>query len=145
MAAGLGLQQLAAQYLADREARKLTKDLLEALEDKLINLVLTEHDEDLGTAHKDLYQTQRKGFRAIRDVSLRGGKSLLDIADILLDYVTVSNVADGMIALTVGETPGMTYKRAQQTISRSVANSRNQLDRKIQRYRRERHLLYETA
>lgn len=140
--AATGNAKIAAQYLADREAERLSQELKQALKDKAVNGLLTKADEDLGTAHNDLYLTQKKGIEAIRGVSLQGGKSFLDIADLLLDYVTVSSVADGMIVLWVGETPGKTYEQAQQAIPDSVSASQHRWEEKIREITRERDLVF---
>lgn len=137
-----GNAKAAARYLAEKEARELRSSLTGTLKDKAVNALMTEADPSLGRAHKDLYLTQRKGVRAIRGVSLQGGKSFLDIADILLDYTTPSNVADGFIALLVGETPGQTYRKALEHIRRSARSSSEMLAAKIRKYTGERNLLY---
>ncbi len=141
-ATATGKARVAAQYLADTEAKALAEELAGSLKDKAVNAVLTSVDEDLGGAHKDLYLTQKKGINAVRGVSLKGGKSFLDIADLLLDYVSVSNVADGMIAVWIGETPGKTYDTAMKGLRESVDSSRAMIDQKIALYSRERDMLY---
>lgn len=142
VAAATGTEKAAAVYLANQETKALSRELKSTLKDKAINGVMTTVDENLGAAHKDLYLTQRKGLNAIRGVSLQKGKSLLDIADILLDYVSVSNVADGLTALWIGETPGKSYETAQQTIRESVIASTQRIDERVREFTRERDLVY---
>lgn len=138
-----GPAKVAAQYSADRHAEDLARELTGKLKDTVVNEAVGKADPGLGQAHKNLYLTQKKGIAAIRGVSLQRGKSLLDIADILLDYVSVSNVADGIIALKIGETPEKTYQDRLQAIRDSASAWRAILDEKIRKYSAERDLVYE--
>jgi hypothetical protein len=137
-----GSSKVAAQYLADKDAADVGKFLATNFKDKSVNAALTTLDPEAGKAHKDLYLTQKKGVQAIAGVSLQKGKSLLDIADLVLDYVTVSSLADGLIWLTVGETPEKTYNEAQKTLRTSTQQTLAMLDTKIANWKQERTLVY---
>lgn len=76
-AATRGSAKAAAAYLANEEARRLSKRLTGKLKDDAVNALLSKKDADLGSAYQDLYLTQRDGIDAIRGVSLKAGKSLL--------------------------------------------------------------------
>lgn len=148
-----GQAKVAAHYLAENAAKELSKDLKKELVNKGTGYALTLVDEDLGKAHKDLYVTQKKGIEAIRGVSTQPGKKLfqwetstpksfLDISEILLDYVQVSNVADGFLWLLTGETTGQTYEAAQKGMQDAVRSSHAMLDQKIMRITKECSLVY---
>jgi len=141
-AVATGKTRAAAQYLAKKEAERLATDLRGTLKDKVVNALATKVDQDLGEAQKRLYSSQKKGVEAIRGVSLQRGKSLLDIADLVLDYVSVSNVADGLMALTIGQITAQTYEQAQQTIRDSVRVTQASLKEKIQRIEQERRTIW---
>lgn len=137
---------------AMKEHQAVRTELAKKLCDKAINEGLGLVDGDAKQAHKDLYLTQKKGIDAIR----KAGTSMLDVADILLDYASVSNVADTLIALSateialdekglqvsVGETPAETYRKMQGLVSRSNQRTRDALDKKIAKYREEKRLVY---
>ena len=120
-AATIGRNKAAAQYLADNAAKDLSRELHQKFTDTVVNKGLTLVDEDLGAAYKDLYVTQKKGASKIANVS--APRSLLDIADLLLDYVSPSKVADGFIYLTTGETPGQSYQEAQKHMRNTLTSS----------------------
>ena len=142
VATAKGSSRVAAQYLADQDLAKVGKFLASTAKDKSVNAALTMVDPEAGKAHKDLYLTQKKGVTAIRGVSLQQGKSLLDIADLVLDYVTVSSLADGLIWLTVGETPETTYTEAQKSLRTSTQQTLAMLDKKIAHWKQERGIVH---
>lgn len=131
------------QYRADQDTDKLKNDLKGNLKDKVVGEALGLVDKDLKQAHKDLYLSQKKGLTAIQNVSLQNGRSLLDIADLLLDYVSVSSVADGVLALMVGEMPGQTHQVAQASTRKSPAATTLRLDERIRFYEVEKASVYQ--
>jgi len=142
-----GRAHAAAQYLADQAAKKLAEELGRTLKDKAINAALSTVDEYLADAHKRLYLSQKKGLDAIQTVSLRHGKSLLDIADLVLDYASVSNVADMVLAHTVlggRETPEQTYQQAVETVRKSARATQAALSEKIYKIDQEKRIVYVT-
>jgi len=142
-ATATGRGRAAAQYLADQATDKLKNDLKGNLKDKVVGEALGLVDKDLKQAHKDLYLSQKKGLTAIQNVSLQNGRSLLDIADLLLDYVSVSSVADGVLALMVGEMPGQTHQVAQASTRKSPAATTLRLDERIRFYEVEKASVYQ--
>jgi len=148
-----GRGKVAAQYLADKAAKDLSSELKKGLATTSIQKGAEFVDEDLGKAVKDLGFTQKKGIDAIRGVSMQPGKklfnweistpkSLLDISEILVDQLSVSKVADGLLLAFTGETTGDTYQNAQENVRTTKQRSHAMLDEKIRKHTRERDLVY---
>jgi hypothetical protein len=148
-----GRGKVAAQYLADKAAKDLSSDLKKGLATTAVQKGAEFVDEDLGGAVKDLGFTQKKGIDAIRGVSMQPGKklfnweistpkSLLDISEILVDQLSVSKVADGLLLAFTGETTGDTYQNAQENLRTASRNSQAMLGEKIRNHTRERDLVY---
>ena len=86
-----------------------------------------------------------KGGTAARDFArgaLTGVKAVGEIADILLDYLEPSVVADGYLFLTRGETTDQTYEGTRKRIEQAVAATSSMIDQRIEKYEEERALLY---
>ena len=73
---------------------------------------------------------------------LTGAKAVGEIADILLDYLEPSVVADGYLFLTRGETTDQTYEGTRKRIEQAVAATSSMIDQRIEKYEEERALLY---
>jgi hypothetical protein len=86
-----------------------------------------------------------KGGAAVRDFAkgaLTGVAAIGEVADILLDYLEPSVVADGYLFLTRGETTQQSYEGARKQIEQAVATTSSMIDAKIEHYEEERALLY---
>ncbi len=96
------------------------------------------------TATKDFQERQKLG-PALR--ALKGGnlQNFLDVADIALDYVKVSNVANAWLWLTHGETVEGSIESAKRTVEASSNRSLVNLNQKILQMQKERELLYGTG
>jgi hypothetical protein len=77
---------------------------------------------------------------ALRKVA--GGSSFLDIADMVLDYVKVSNVANWYLRLTRGETVESSLESAKRSVEANIAWSVAKMHERILRIQKERDLLY---
>ena len=89
-----------------------------------------------------MQKSGKKDWKAMQSVSLKAGKSLLDMADLVLDYVKPSKVADTFMLLTIGETTEQSYRKAISHIEQSVVAQQKVLDGKIQKYMSEMKTLY---
>lgn len=79
--------------------------------DTAVNAAASRADLLAGDAHKRPHVSLKKGVEAIRGVSLEGGKGFLDIAHLLFDYATASNVADFFVGMSVGPSCGPLRRR----------------------------------
>jgi hypothetical protein len=70
---------------------------------------------------------------------------VLDIADIALDYVKVSKVANLYLKLSTGETFDDSLKNAKASAAANVAKGLTNLHARILRIQKEQNLLYHTA
>jgi hypothetical protein len=99
--------------------------------------------DKVAKAASELQKRQKLG-PALRKV-VGGPGHLLDIVDIALDYVKVSNVANAYLWLTHGETVDDTLKNSRQFTENSVAGGLAFLHEKILGIQKERDLLYHAA
>jgi hypothetical protein len=88
-------------------------------------------------------QSRMKLGPALRAV--KGGSALLDIADIALDYIKVSNVANTFLKLTLGETVDGSLKNARDSVTANIGRGLAKLHQKILQIQKERDLLYHTG
>ncbi len=133
----------AAEYLARIEAKKLGK----MLQDKAIDAVAQYLPNSFKTPTQQgirTIRTMRKSIDAVRNSSMHDGRTLLDVADIVLDYLKPSNLAEGWIIVVRGEATKSSYKRAQELLSKAAADSSAQIARKIRNLDAERNLLYKS-
>lgn len=146
-----GGERVAAEYLARRESEKLTEKMTEDLADKVKEMAEDRATANLGEEQKgkaDLtydaaFKTVPKLVNAVRGFSLQGGKALLDISEILLDYAKPSTVADFVVAhLRHQGSAESAYERSRRQIEHSVHDSCLRLEEKRRQIDRERHLLY---
>lgn len=140
-AATTGQAKVAAEYLAGNRAKDVAKHLSSNLKDATADLVASRATQGGEKYTKDARKIG-KGVKAMRSPSMQGGKSLLDISELLVSFLSPSKVADGMIKLAIGETPGETYKKQMANIDRTVRTQCTQLDKKIQRLRKEKSLVW---
>lgn len=89
------------------------------------------------------FQSKRKLGPELRKVV--GGSSLLDVADIVMDYVKVSNVANGILWLWKGETVDGALNSAKDNVRANITRGLANLHEKILRIQKERDLLYHSA
>lgn len=88
-------------------------------------------------------QSRMKLGPALRAV--KGGSALLDIADMALDYIKVSNVANTFLKLTLGETVDGSLKNARDSVTANIGRGLAKLHQKILQIQKERDLLYHTG
>jgi hypothetical protein len=86
------------------------------------------------------YRSRQKLSPALRMV--KGGSALLDAADMALDYIKVSNVANGVLRLWRGETVDGSLQSARESVQANISRGVANLHEKILRIQRERDLLY---
>ncbi|CAN5586857.1 hypothetical protein BH23BAC1_BH23BAC1_25370 [soil metagenome] len=134
----LGQEKLATQYLAKVETENLTKYLRGNLVDNIIQYV----NSDAGDFKKGVVNPVKDGIKNVRTVSLKGGKSFLDISEMILDQVNISSFSDLLMGQFMGENTGQTYSRAKQGVAHTVQQSCRNLDEKIKNYTEEIKLLY---
>jgi len=89
----------------------------------------------IGTLRSD----QKIGRELRRAVGI---SSLLDVADAVLDYVKVSNVANGILWLWKGETVDGALNSARDNVRANITRGLANLHEKILRIQKERDLLY---
>lgn len=77
--------------------------------------------------------------------AIKGGSAVLDIADIALDYIHVSNVANAYLWLAYGETVEGSFKNSRASVAANISRGLVNLHEKIVRIEKERDLLYHTA
>ena len=91
-------------------------------------------------------KTVHKAFKGIAEYSMLGGKALLDVADIVLDYVKPSELADHLVAFYMGTaTADETLKRDNEYIRHTVASACMKLREKMAALAREKKLVYGAA
>lgn len=88
-------------------------------------------------------QSRMKLGPALRAV--KGGSALLDIADMALDYIKVSNVANAIIKLAYGETVDGSFKNSRASVAANISRGLVNLNQKIMRIQRERDLIYHAS
>ena len=147
-----GQAKVAAQYLADREAEKLAKMVRDNLKDTVKDAVAKKLDANrevktgkestLYESANKTYSTGKKALGAIAGYSMIAGKSLLDVSEIALSFLSVSKVANAYLWLSTGETVEGTMDRMDEMIKKTVERSIKQLDDKIARIADERESVY---
>lgn len=147
-----GSGKVAAEYLYRREGEKFAELLRDTLKDKAIGGAATKFDEyRTGATGKETtiaqtthttYSTGKKVVSAVTGFSMIAGKALLDVAEIALDYVSPSKVANACIWLATGETVEGTMDRMSQQVKAIVKRSVDQLDAKIATFADERDTVY---
>lgn len=147
----VGHGRVAAQYLADKEASKLSQ----WARDELIKQARAAAAEKADAAHtrrtgrngpmviaNKTYGTGKKVINAVQTYGLQGGKTLLDIADIALDYLSPTKLANAVLWVSAGETVEQTFKSQKEQAEAIVKNSVGHLDGKIRRIGEERKRVY---
>ncbi len=146
-----GAERVAAEYLASKQAEKVAETIkdgwLEKLGDYLADKASSKLPEKYQEPFKKTYdagtKTAPKVVKAIRGYSMQGGKALLDISEIVLQYLKPSTVADLWLAHVRGVgTTDSAYEASKDQISHTVANSCKQLYLKRLEIEKERDLLY---
>jgi len=89
------------------------------------------------------FQSRQKLGPALRKVA--GGSSFLDVADMVLDYIKVSKVANSYLWLSRGETVDSSLKSARESVEANINRGLVNLHQKILRIEKERDLLYLTG
>jgi hypothetical protein len=135
--------ELGKKFLDFAAAKASDKFLGEGGSEKTDNLV-TFGNKTVGkslSAVKGFQQRQKLGpaLKALRGGSLQ---TFLDGADIVLDYVKVSNVANAWLWLTTGETVEGTIESSKRTIEASSNRSLVNLNEKILKIQKEREWVY---
>ncbi len=150
--AATGQSRVAAEYLAEKQAEKLSKWIMDTLKDKATGAAAKYADKAHGTltgkettvgenTHK-YATTAKKAFGAVTGYSMIGGKALLDISDIALDYLSPSKLANVYLWSTTGETVDDSFNAQKTRITATVRSSTQLLDQKIEKYLMEKQLVY---
>lgn len=144
--AATGSSKVAAEYLLHESMKDVRKTALKELAYAATDRVdqWTDGDPQGGwlKAGKDSLKTTEKGAKAVATVSLRAGKSLLDIADIALDYFKVSNMTEVLLWAQTGETTGTTLKNSRGMVDQTEKSVQTRLEEKIVRWTKERDLVH---
>jgi len=148
----VGKGRIAAQYLADVEAKKLSDCLVKTLKDKSRGAVANKLDQAVAnnkgkpsssfSTANDIYGSSAKGVKAIANFSLKGGKFLLDVTDIVLDYAKPATIANAWLFLTTGETVSMTFANQTKQIRATSQKAILNLDKKLVKIAEERNIIY---
>lgn len=77
--------------------------------------------------------------------AVKGTSSILDIADIALDYIKVSTVANAFLKLTLGETVEGSLDNARAYVKANICRGLVNLHQKAQQIQKQRDLLYPTG
>lgn len=99
-----GQGRVAAEYLAEKQTEKLSKWIMDTFKGKATGAAAKYADKAHGAlagkettvgekTHK-YASTAKKAFGAVAGYSMMGGKALLDISDIALDYLSPSKLAN---------------------------------------------------
>jgi hypothetical protein len=150
-----GSQRVAADYLAQREAEKLAETIKDTAIDKGKDASKDWAVSKTPDRFQDKYgkpidkgeiattKTVPKAFKAVAGYSMLGGKALLDIADMVLDYVKPSELADHLVAFAMGSgTADETLKRNNENIRHTVASTCMKLREKMSSLAKEKKLVY---
>lgn len=138
-----GAEKPAAEYLAQKNAKEVGKYLETTAQDKAVDLIAAKAHEDAPGIVKDT-RTMTKGVTDVRGISVQRGKSLLDIADIVLAYASPSNVADAFLKATVGETPKDSHQNAVRALRRGTESFCSSFEQKIAKLRSEKNTVWQT-
>jgi hypothetical protein len=147
-----GQGRVAAEYLAEKQAEKLSKWIMDTFKGKATGAAAKYADKAYGAlagkettvgekTHK-YASTAKKAFGAVTGYSMIGGKALLDISDIALDYLSPSKLANVYLWATTGETVDETFNAQKKRIAATVSSSTQLLDQKIEKYLLEKKLVY---
>lgn len=147
-----GQGRVAAEYLAEKQAEKLSKWIMDTFKGKATGAAAKYADKAHGAlagketmvgekTHK-YASTAKKAFGAVTGYSMIGGKALLDISDIALDYLSPSKLANVYLWATTGETVDETFNAQKRRIAATVSSSTQLLDQKIEKYLLEKKLVY---
>lgn len=144
--------RVAAEYLAEKQAEKLSKWIMDTFKGKATGAAAKYADKAHGAlvgkettvgekTHK-YASTAKKAFGGVAGYSMMGGKALLDISDIALDYLSPSKLANVYLWSTTGETVDETFNSQKKRIAATVSSSTQLLDQKIEKYSLEKQLVY---
>jgi len=147
-----GQGRVAAEYLAEKQAEKLSKWIMDTFKGKATGAAAKYADKAHGAlvgkettvgekTHK-YASTAKKAFGAVTGYSMIGGKALLDVSDIALDYLSPSKLANVYLWSTTGETVDETFNAQKKRIADTVSSSTQLLDQKIEKYLLEKKLVY---
>ena len=145
----MGQGKVAAQYLARQEAEKLTMWIGEqsvgafAKSADVVHNKVTGKPTEVGAKTHKYATTAKKTMEAIRGYSMKGGKSVLDVTDILLDYLSPTQLANLYIYITTGETAEDTFSKQANGVRNNVEKSVRQLDVKLNKYHLEKQAVYQ--
>ncbi|MCJ7555571.1 MAG: hypothetical protein MUP90_01505 [Gammaproteobacteria bacterium] len=150
--AATGRSRIAAQYLADKEAERLSKWIADTFRSEALKAVAKTADglhqkyfgkeTSVGSNTNKTISTGKKVFDAVTGFSMIGGKFLLDSADIALSFITPSDLANFYLKLATGETVEQSNLNARMQVQKAVQASQRQLDQKHEYYAGERKLVY---
>jgi hypothetical protein len=150
-----GQGRVAAEYLAEKQSEKLSKWIMDTFKDKATGAAAKYADKAHGAftgketavgeqTHK-YAGTAKKAFGAVTGYSMIGGKALLDVSDIALDYLSPSKLANVYLWSTTGETVDQTFNAQKKRIADTVSSSTRLLNQKIEKYSLEKKLVYSPA
>ncbi|MEM6844154.1 MAG: hypothetical protein AAF632_18145 [Bacteroidota bacterium] len=125
---------------SDELVKNSKKDLTGKLKDTIVGT-------QGGNAYK-LYQTGKKTKDSINTFKKpKAGKldKFLSVADIVLDYITPSHVADMIVKASTGETVGETMETQRKHIETTVNRQLINLNKKIKKMQQEKALIYGTS
>ena len=147
-----GQGRVAAEYLAEKQAEKLSKWIMDTFKSKATGAAakyadrahgaLTSKETTVGEKTHKYANTAKKAFGAVAGYSMKGGKALLDISDIALDYLSPSKLANVYLWATTGETVDDTFNAQKKRVAATVLSSTQLLDQKIEKYLIEKQVVY---
>jgi len=146
-----GQERVAGEYLARKASEEASKDINRNFVKKVVDLLKErassgwseKNKEKLDTAYKASTETAPKVLKAIRGFSMQGGKALLDISEMILDWLEPSTVADWWLMYVSGVgNPEKAYEANRDQIEKAVGNSCKHLHDKIVQLERERDTVY---
>jgi hypothetical protein len=145
--------RLLGTALKDQRAATVAKEgMHELLRGKSIDAAVKVSDATLGrlTGQDDVNYTKhaKNAWQAGKVVykvahgTMKIGHAVGETAEILVDYLEPSTLAETWLRLTTGETTEQSYERAQEHIRQSVESTCKMIEGKIKKYAAERALLY---
>jgi len=148
----VGQGRIAAQYLADNEAKAVATWLQGELKGKAKSAIATTADQlhekytgkatSVGaTTHKTM-SSAKKAFEAVRGYSMEGGKFALNVAEIALDYMSPTKLANVYLKLATGETVEDSFKNQNAKVKAAVKNTVKMMDDKIAELEAERNMVH---
>jgi hypothetical protein len=148
----VGQGRIAAQYLADNEAKAVGKWLGDELKGKARGAFAKKADQlheqytgketSVGEKTNKHLTNTKKAVEAMRSFSMQGGKFALNIAEIALDYMSPSKLANVYLKLATGETVEDTFKSSAAQVKAAVTRTAGMLDEKIAEYEAEREIVH---